>query len=180
MYGRNAGDAAWNWGTAIQPNVNISNILVNAVQDAISESTLAIIGTVVLVIAAALFSVYAIILGIAWVVGESVVDWYIDTYFTDEQKQNRLYKQQRKQEAAARKREERELQELQKPRNWFDRRKIYKKVTGDETKQELENEIRSKVSEQLQVEYDKNGFGIPKAYIEQLTDDICKAVYTGL
>lgn len=180
LYGRNAGDAAWNWGTAIQPNVNISNILVNAVQDAISESTLAIIGTVVLVIAAALFSVYAIILGIAWVVGESVVDWYIDTYFTDEQKQNRLYKQQRKQEAAARKREERELQELQKPRNWFDRRKIYKKVTGDETKQELENEIRSKVSEQLQVEYDKNGFGIPKAYIEQLTDDICKAVYTGL
>jgi len=170
LYGRNANDAAWSWGASVDPNVDASDILVKAVQEAVSDSILANITAFVLVVVLVLAPWLFLALGVVLVTVEAAVEWYVDKYYTDAQKEQRRRKQ-----------EEKECHEREKPRNRSERKKIYNKmVTSDEVKQELENKIADKIKEQLNTECDKNGFGIPKAYIEQLTDDICKAVYTGL
>ena len=77
-------------------------------------------------------------------------------------------------------RHNREVQERKKERSKRERTKIYNKVMEEETKKSFQETVQRKVVNALENACNANGFGVPDAYLEQLTKDICNAVYTGL
>ena len=157
-YGTQAGEAAWT--PSIMP---ISpDLFVTLVQDAVEQSMrtfwdkneewlLGLFGLVILTV---------LLLAAA---GEVLFDKIYDKFASDKQKEERKQRQVKRQLA----------------RDAKGRVKFYNAITKQKTKQTVTKEMKEALTRELTNICKENGFGIPDAFIAQITADIKKAVYGG-
>lgn len=171
-YGRHAGSARWEMPEdgVCTPLEQLSRAVEDNVRKATQSALLENLGVVLGLIGFPLWMAGLVV----YVLGETLVESIEDRGLSEEEKKQRAQERERRKEE---KEQEEKKKKYEKKRNALGRRFICSNLEA--SREDMAKGLEEKLADELREAGGKDGFGVPAIYIQQLGDDICKAVYTG-